>query len=91
MLGEQTLRAPLMQRFRKAVQGVWTEHEIGLTLERFAGEVEAAAERDELLWGEARRASFSERRDWTSPAQGLPYLRAWVPARWRQIADELDE
>jgi spore coat protein H len=91
MLNEPTLRARLMQRFRETVQGVWTEEEIALTLERFAGDVAPAAERDELLWGEARRATFSDRRDWTSPAEELAYLRAWVPARWRQIIDELDE
>lgn len=90
MMHEPTLRAPLMQRFRETMQDVWTEDEIALTLERYANEVEAAAEHDELKWGEARQAYFTNRSDWTSPAEELAYLRAWLPARWRLIGEELD-
>lgn len=90
ILNEPTLRAPLMQRFHETLQGMWTADEMELTLERFASEVEAAAELDELRWGAARHAYFGERSDWTSPAEELDYLRAWIPVRWRLIADELD-
>jgi hypothetical protein len=91
ILNEPTLRAPLMQRFHETLQDVWTADEMALTLERFASEVEAAAERDELRWAEARHAYFSDRSDWTSPREEHDYLRAWIPERWRLIGGELDK
>jgi len=91
MMQEPTLRAPLLQRFRATMQDVWTEDEIALTFERFASEVALAAERDELHWGEIRHAYFSTRSDWTSPAKELAYLRAWLPARWRLLAEQVAE
>jgi hypothetical protein len=91
-LFERIMSEPtLMLRFGETVQGVWTEDEIALTLERFASEVEAAAKRDELRWGEARHAYFSDRSDWTWPAEELDYLRTWMPARWRLFTEQLDE
>lgn len=91
ILNEPTLRAPLMERFRETVRDVWTADEMSLVLERYAGEVAAAAEHDEQRWGQERQAYFGDRNDWTSPAEELDYLRAWIPERWRVITSELGD
>lgn len=90
IMREPTLREPLLARFREAMAGVWSEREIGLLLERYAGEVAYAAQFDELRWGAARHAHFAERSNWTSPAQELEYLRAWLPERLRLLRTELE-
>jgi hypothetical protein len=90
LTSDPPLRAKLMARYRGALAEAASSEQVVQALERFAAEVSAAAVRDELRWDEAHREYFSRRNDFLSHGQEIEYLRAWIPARWGALADQLD-
>jgi len=89
LLGDERLRGPLFERYRAALSGPWQLAEVQHTLDDWASEVEAAALRDELKWGEAYRSFYESRMDTTSHREEVEYLRGWIAERWSAIDGQL--
>jgi hypothetical protein len=89
LLGDERLREPLFERYRAALSGPWQLADVQHTLDDWASEVEAAALRDELKWGEAYRSFYESRMDLTSHREEVEYLRGWIAERWSVIDGQL--
>jgi spore coat protein H len=89
LLAEPRLQEPIVQGYREAMEDIWSAERILQLLERYAQEVRAAAERDELRWDAAYREYWSERTDFVSHREEIDYLQRWIPTRWQLVADQL--
>ena len=79
----------VVERYREIIRGPWAMEDILSTLDTWASEIERAALRDELKWGEQFRSYWSKRGDFTNHVEEIQYLRGWIRTRWHYLANNL--
>mgnify|MGYP001597283804 CR=1 FL=1 len=78
------LAAPLETRYRGALDDALSSESVLATVDAYAAEIQASAQRDEGKWA-AQYQSFpwwSDRADFTDYVGELSYLKQWIADRW---------
>jgi spore coat protein H len=89
LLAEPSTRGPLLTRFRNTLEDEWSLASVLQTLDGFAAEIQAVADRNERLWGATYRETFAEyRTDFTTHAEEIAFMRQWIIDRWAFLADD---
>jgi spore coat protein H len=89
LLGEPVTRDPLLERFRRVLEGEWNAPGIVERIDAWAQQIHASALRDEGRWAAAYADHFFTRKDLTKYEEEVAYMRQWVFDRHAYLRDLL--